>query len=57
MRQTGVLAAAGLYALNSHVDRLADDHAHAKALADALVKGGGWAEVDTEGVQTNIVFF
>ena len=56
MRQTGVLAAAGLYALENHVDRLADDHAHAKALADALVKGG-WAEVDTEGVQTNIVFF
>ncbi|MGE4454941.1 MAG: low specificity L-threonine aldolase [Sphaerochaeta sp.] len=56
MRQTGVLAAAGLYALENHIERLSDDHAHAKAIADALVKGG-WAEVDTEGVQTNIVFF
>ncbi|MBG0767246.1 MAG: low specificity L-threonine aldolase [Spirochaetaceae bacterium] len=56
MRQTGVLAAAGIYALENHVDRLADDHAHAKALADALAKGG-WAEVDAEGVQTNIIFF
>ena len=35
MRQVGVLAAAGLYALDHHVDRLADDHAHARLLAEA----------------------
>lgn len=56
MRQTGILAAAGLYALTHHVDRLKDDHAHAKAIAEALRKTG-WAQVDSEGVQTNIVFF
>ncbi len=56
MRQTGILSAAGLYALENHVERLADDHAHAKAISDSLVRGG-WANVDTEGVQTNIVFF
>ncbi|KAF5039214.1 L-allo-threonine aldolase [anaerobic digester metagenome] len=56
MRQTGILAAAGLYALAHHVDRLKDDHAHAKAIADTLVKTG-WAEVDIQGVQTNIIFF
>lgn len=56
MRQTGILAAAGLYALQHHVDRLKDDHAHAKAIADTLVKTG-WAEVDIQGVQTNIIFF
>jgi threonine aldolase len=36
MRQVGVLAAAGLYALDHHVDRLAEDHEHARVLADAL---------------------
>ena len=56
MRQTGILAAAGLYALTHHVDRLKDDHAHAKAIAEALMKSG-WAKVDSEGVQTNIIFF
>ena len=56
MRQTGILAAAGLYALNQHVDRLKDDHEHAKAIAEAIHKAG-WADVDLEGVQTNILFF
>lgn len=56
MRQTGVLAAAGLYALEHHVQRLADDHAHAQAIAKTLAKTG-WADVDMEGVQTNILFF
>ncbi len=36
MRQVGVLAAAGLYALDHHVDRLAEDHHHARLLADAV---------------------
>jgi threonine aldolase len=47
-RQAGVLAAAGLYALDHHVDRLAEDHAHARTLAEA-------AGVDPTGVDTNIV--
>ncbi len=48
MRQVGVLAAAGLHALDHHVDRLADDHAHARLLAEAC-------GVDPETVDTNIV--
>lgn len=36
MRQSGILAAAGLFALDNHVDRIADDHANAKALANGL---------------------
>lgn len=50
MRQVGVLAAAGLYALDHHVDRLADDHTHARLLAEAL-------GVDPATVDTNIVVF
>ena len=48
MRQVGVLAAAGLHALEHHLDRLADDHAHARLLAEAC-------GVDPAGVETNIV--
>ena len=48
MRQVGVLAAAGLHALDHHLERLADDHAHARLLADAC-------GVDPAGVDTNIV--
>jgi threonine aldolase len=48
MRQVGILAAAGLYALDRHVDRLADDHAHARLLAEAC-------GVDPDTVDTNIV--
>ena len=48
MRQVGILAAAGLHALDHHVDRLADDHAHARLLAEAC-------GVDPETVDTNIV--
>ena len=36
MRQAGIIAAAGLYALDHHVDRLAEDHANARALAEGL---------------------
>jgi threonine aldolase len=53
MRQAGVLAAAGIVALTDHVDRLADDHAHAQALADGL---GAIDGVEIAGVQTNHVF-
>jgi threonine aldolase len=48
MRQIGILAAAGLYALEHHVERLADDHAHARILAEAC-------GADPAGVDTNIV--
>ncbi len=48
MRQTGVLAAAGLHALDHHVERLAEDHAHARLLAQAC-------GVDPVSVETNIV--
>ena len=55
MRQTGYLTAAGRYALRHHVDRLAEDHAHARQLAEAVAAGG--AEVDLASVQTNMVYF
>ncbi len=52
MRQAGVVAAAGLYALEHHVQRLADDHAHAKRFAQA-VRGAPHATVGEP--ETNIV--
>ncbi|MCY1532887.1 L-allo-threonine aldolase [compost metagenome] len=55
MRQAGFLAAAGIYALDHHVNRLADDHQHAKALADALGKVNYVSSVMP--VETNIVLF
>jgi threonine aldolase len=56
MRQAGVLAAAGVYALTHNVERLAEDHRNAKTLAKALA-GTRWASVDPADVQTNIVLF
>lgn len=53
MRQVGLLAAAALHALDHHVDRLADDHALAKRLADGLAALPGFTVVPP---QTNIVF-
>ena len=53
MRQAGVLAAAALYALDRHVDRLAEDHAHAQLLAEGLA---GLPGVTVTPPQTNIVF-
>ncbi|KRF17982.1 threonine aldolase [Nocardioides sp. Soil797] len=50
MRQVGILAAAGLHALDHHVERLADDHANARLLAEAV-------GVDPSTVHTNIVVF
>ncbi|GAA2351662.1 GntG family PLP-dependent aldolase [Dactylosporangium salmoneum] len=52
MRQVGILAAAGLYALDHHLQRLADDHDHARSLANALSNAG---VVDPGRVHTNIV--
>ncbi|WP_206931157.1 threonine aldolase family protein [Roseococcus thiosulfatophilus] len=54
MRQAGICAAACLYALDHHVDRLADDHANAKALARGLAQIEG---VVVEEPDTNLVFF
>ena len=53
MRQSGVLAAAALYALDHHVDRLADDHARARRLAEGLADAGVLVELDA--VETNFV--
>ena len=53
MRQAGVLAAAALHALDHHIDRLADDHAHARRLADGLA---GLPGVSVVRPETNIVF-
>ena len=55
MRQAGILAAAGLHALAHHVDRLADDHARARRLAEGL-DGIDGLSVDLARVETNIVF-
>jgi threonine aldolase len=56
MRQSGIVAAAGLYALDHHVERLADDHARAKRLAEGLAEMPGVA-LDPATVETNIVIF
>ncbi len=56
MRQVGILAAAGLVALETMVDRLAGDHRNARALAEGLV-GLPRLSVDLARVQTNIVIF
>ena len=55
LRQAGVLAAAGLVALDTMVDRLADDHANAKRLAEGLARIPGF-EVDPGTIETNIVY-
>ncbi len=56
MRQAGVLAAAGLIALEDGPARLAEDHANARLLAEALANSEGVA-IDLETVETNIVIF
>jgi threonine aldolase len=56
MRQVGVIAAPGIVALETMVDRLAEDHEHARVLAQGLAQIGGVA-IDPESVQTNIVVF
>ncbi len=56
MRQAGVLAAAGLVALDTMIERLADDHANARHLAQGLANVDG-LDVDTNRIQTNIVIF
>jgi threonine aldolase len=55
MRQSGILAAAGLYALDNNMRRLAEDHANARILAEGLADTR--AEIDLATVQSNIVIF
>jgi len=56
MRQVGVLAAAGIVALETMVDRLAEDHQNARRLAEGIA-ATAWLAIDLERVQTNIVIF
>jgi threonine aldolase len=56
MRQAGVIAAAGIVALERMVDRLAEDHANARALAEGVARLPGM-RIDLGSVQTNIVIF
>ena len=56
MRQAGIIAAAGVYALEHHVERLAEDHERARRLAHELASLPGIA-VDAARVETNIVIF
>ncbi len=56
MRQAGVIAAAGITALEQMVDRLAEDHINARRLAEGISRIGGLS-IDPAGTQTNIVYF
>jgi threonine aldolase len=56
MRQAGIIAAGGIYALRHHVKRLAEDHANARRLAEGLAKLPG-IKLDPATVETNLVFF
>lgn len=56
MRQAGIIAAAGVYALQHHVERLSDDHANASRLAEVLAALPG-VSLDPATVETNIVIF
>src|SRR4051812_35211049 len=56
MRQSGIVAAAGLHALDHHVERLADDHARARRLAEGLAGLPG-VTIDAATVETNVVIF
>jgi threonine aldolase len=54
MRQVGILAAAGIYAIENNFDRLAEDHKNARILAEGIAKLKG-IYIDLESVQTNMV--
>jgi threonine aldolase len=56
MRQAGIIAAGGIFALRHHVNRLAEDHANARRLADGLCRLPG-VVLDPASVETNIVIF
>jgi threonine aldolase len=56
MRQAGIIAAAGIYALRHNVERLSEDHENAQVIARALCETG-WARLDLAEVVTNIIYF
>jgi len=56
MRQAGIIAAAALYALDHNIERLAEDHANARRLAEGLAATPG-ITLDPAAVETNIVYF
>jgi threonine aldolase len=56
MRQAGILAAAGIYALEHNVERMAEDHLNAKRLAGGIVDIDG-LDIDVHAVETNILYF
>jgi threonine aldolase len=56
MRQAGIIAAGGVFALRHHVKRLAEDHANARRLAEGLAALPG-VKLDPSTVETNLVFF
>ena len=56
MRQVGLFAAAGLYAIENNLDRLADDHANTRLIAEKL-SGSSRVELDIKTVQSNILVF
>ena len=56
MRQVGIIAAAGIYALDHHIERLGEDHQNAKWLALGLKELKG-VSIDPEQVETNIIIF
>ncbi len=55
MRQAGIIAAAGLYALENNIERLEEDHQNARLLSELLLNDG--IEVESNGTGTNMVFF
>lgn len=57
MRQSGMLAAAGIYALTHHITRLEQDHQHAEILAQKLSENTKWIRLMNYPVPTNMVFF
>lgn len=56
MRQAGIAAAAALYALDHHIDRMAEDHRHARLLAQAITDTAG-LHLDPPEVETNLIWF
>jgi len=55
MRQAGIIASAGLYALENNIERLSEDHRRAKIFAEAVAEMPNFS-INTENVQSNIVF-
>jgi threonine aldolase len=56
MRQAGIIAAAGIYALSNNLNRLSEDHENARAIANALASTR-WARVEPAEIATNIIYF